>query len=182
MLEIAIQLAAALHYLNGQRIIHKDIKPDNILIHPETRQIQLIDFSIASLLPKERQQLTNPMDSPNSNLPVVNRYLTERRPASLLCLPLLDRTQLCGVLYLENQAASGVFHAKRLAALNLLATQAAISLENADFTSKPKTTPNSLKYHSCNWCKAKRCRRWATWWRVSPTKSTIPSASWGEYC
>lgn len=59
-LGIAIQLADALHYLSGQRIVHKDIKPSNILIHPVTRQVQLIDFSIASLLPKEQQQLTNP--------------------------------------------------------------------------------------------------------------------------
>ncbi|WP_375340778.1 protein kinase [Okeania sp. SIO2C9] len=59
-LAIAIQLASALHYLNQQHIIHKDIKPTNILIHPETKQIKLIDFSISSLLPTEQQQLINP--------------------------------------------------------------------------------------------------------------------------
>ncbi|MGD1713327.1 protein kinase domain-containing protein, partial [Dapis sp. BLCC M172] len=59
-LKIAIQLAECLHYLNQERIIHKDIKPANILIHAETKQIQLIDFSIASLLPKEQIELTNP--------------------------------------------------------------------------------------------------------------------------
>lgn len=57
---IAIQLAEALHYLTQQRIIHKDIKPSNILIHPQTLQVQLLDFSISSLLPKEQQQLINP--------------------------------------------------------------------------------------------------------------------------
>ncbi|MDJ0518548.1 MAG: AAA family ATPase [Trichodesmium sp. MO_231.B1] len=59
-LYIAIQLAEVLHYLSIQRIIHKDIKPSNILIHPETKQVQLIDFSISTLLPKEQQQLINP--------------------------------------------------------------------------------------------------------------------------
>ena len=59
-LTIAIQLADALQYLNRERIIHKDIKPGNILIHPKTRQVQLIDFSISSLLPLEQQQLINP--------------------------------------------------------------------------------------------------------------------------
>ena len=60
LLSVAIQLAEALHLLAGRQIIHKDIKPDNILIHPETQQVQLIDFSISSLLPKEQQQLVNP--------------------------------------------------------------------------------------------------------------------------
>ncbi|MGD1940676.1 MAG: AAA family ATPase, partial [Leptolyngbyaceae cyanobacterium] len=60
VLAIALQLTDALHYLIQQRVIHKDIKPSNILIHPESGRIQLIDFSIASLLPKERQQLASP--------------------------------------------------------------------------------------------------------------------------
>lgn len=59
-LHIAIQLADALHYLTQQRVIHKDIKPANILIHPETQQVKLIDFSISSLLPKEVQTLQTP--------------------------------------------------------------------------------------------------------------------------
>ncbi|MBP0001082.1 MAG: AAA family ATPase, partial [Cyanobacteria bacterium SID2] len=59
-LSVAIQLTEALHYLSQQRIIHKDIKPTNILIHPETHHIQLIDFSISSLLPKEQQQPLDP--------------------------------------------------------------------------------------------------------------------------
>ncbi|MEL6777788.1 MAG: serine/threonine-protein kinase PknK, partial [Cyanobacteria bacterium J06597_16] len=58
---IAIQLAEALHDLGKQRVIHKDIKPGNILIHPHTHHIQLIDFSLSSLLPKEQQQLANLM-------------------------------------------------------------------------------------------------------------------------
>jgi predicted ATPase/signal transduction histidine kinase len=71
------------------------------------------------------------MDSPECNIPVVDHDLTQRKPASVLCLPLIDRSQLRGILYLENQATSGVFHPQRLAALQLLATQAAIALENA---------------------------------------------------
>ncbi|KAI9130702.1 AAA family ATPase [Acaryochloris sp. CCMEE 5410] len=60
VLEIALQLADILHHLSQSRIIHKDIKPANILIHPQSQQVWLIDFSIASLLPKERQVLQSP--------------------------------------------------------------------------------------------------------------------------
>ncbi|WP_208345127.1 ATP-binding protein, partial [Aetokthonos hydrillicola] len=56
-LQIAITLSSTLDYLMRHRIIHKDIKPTNILINPETKQVKLIDFSIASLLPRETQTL-----------------------------------------------------------------------------------------------------------------------------
>ncbi|MEH1852539.1 MAG: AAA family ATPase [Nostoc sp.] len=59
-LEIAIALCNTLDVLYRERIIHKDIKPANILINPETKQVKLIDFSIASLLPRETQRLINP--------------------------------------------------------------------------------------------------------------------------
>ncbi len=59
-LVIAIALCDTLDLLYRDRIIHKDIKPSNILINPETKQVKLIDFSIASLLPRETQTLVNP--------------------------------------------------------------------------------------------------------------------------
>ncbi len=60
VLEVALSIAEILHHLHQNQIIHKDIKPANILIHPETQQIKLIDFSISSLLPKETQSLQTP--------------------------------------------------------------------------------------------------------------------------
>jgi PAS domain S-box-containing protein len=60
VLNMAIELADTLHDLGQQRIIHKDIKPANILIHPVTKQVKLIDFSIASLLPRETQEIIDP--------------------------------------------------------------------------------------------------------------------------
>ena len=58
--QIAIDLSNTLDLLYRHRIIHKDIKPANILINPETKQVKLIDFSIASLLPRETQMLMSP--------------------------------------------------------------------------------------------------------------------------
>lgn len=58
-LHIAIEISLILEKLHRDRIIHKDIKPANILIHPTTKQIKIIDFSIASLLPRETQEIQN---------------------------------------------------------------------------------------------------------------------------
>ncbi|MHC5738204.1 trifunctional serine/threonine-protein kinase/ATP-binding protein/sensor histidine kinase [Nostoc sp.] len=57
---IALQIVAILDGLYHNRVIHKDIKPANILINPTTKDIRLIDFSLASLLSRETQTLTNP--------------------------------------------------------------------------------------------------------------------------
>ena len=59
-LAIALQLADILHHLHHQRVIHKDLKPANILIQPATGAVKLTDFSLASLLPKETQEIQNP--------------------------------------------------------------------------------------------------------------------------
>ncbi len=58
-------------------------------------------------------------------------YVSLRRPRSILCLPLVKQRELAGVLYLENNLAPRVFAPERLAVLELLAAQAAISLKNA---------------------------------------------------
>jgi len=58
-------------------------------------------------------------------------YVSQRGPRSVLCLPLVKQAKLMGVLYLEHTLTPSVFTAKRVALLELLASQAAISLEHA---------------------------------------------------
>jgi PAS domain S-box-containing protein len=60
-----------------------------------------------------------------------DEYLRRHRVRSLLCMPLLKQSRLVGVIYLENNLAPGVFDPARMAVLKLLASAAAISLENA---------------------------------------------------
>lgn len=57
---IALQLAQILTDLYQRHIIHKDIKPANILIQPETRLVKLTDFSLASVLSWETQATQHP--------------------------------------------------------------------------------------------------------------------------
>jgi PAS domain S-box-containing protein len=57
-------------------------------------------------------------------------YIAERRPRSVLCLPLVTQGKFIGILYLENNLTPNVFNAGRVTVLKVLASQAAISLEN----------------------------------------------------
>jgi PAS domain S-box-containing protein len=60
-----------------------------------------------------------------------DEYVRQRRSKSILCLPIVKQRKLVGALYLENNLTSFVFTSDRVAVLQLLASQAAISLENA---------------------------------------------------
>jgi len=54
-LRLAVGLSVALGQLHGRSLIHKDIKPANVLVNCETGQVWLTGFGIASLHPRERQ-------------------------------------------------------------------------------------------------------------------------------
>jgi PAS domain S-box-containing protein len=58
-------------------------------------------------------------------------YFARRHPQSVLCLPILRQSALVGILYLENSLATHAFTPDRVQVLELLASQAAISLDNA---------------------------------------------------
>jgi PAS domain S-box-containing protein len=88
--------------------------PESILHHVvRTREAVILDDAAAE----------NPF--------AADAYLHQHQARSILCLPLINQSKLIGVLYLENNLAPHVFTPARLAVLKLLASQAAISLENA---------------------------------------------------
>jgi predicted ATPase/signal transduction histidine kinase len=72
-------------------------------------------------------------------------YFKHHRPRSVLCMPILRQAEVVGLLYLENNLLAGAFTPDRLVALELLATQAAISLENALLLAKERTARASAE-------------------------------------
>jgi predicted ATPase len=59
-LRLAISLSTAIAQLHRRGVIHKDIKPANVLVNPDTGQCWLRGFGIASRLPRERQAPASP--------------------------------------------------------------------------------------------------------------------------
>jgi len=70
-------------------------------------------------------------DASADNVYSKDEYVARKRAKSVLCMPIVKQKKLVGALYLENNLAPRVFTADRVAVLQLLASQAAISLENA---------------------------------------------------
>jgi PAS domain S-box-containing protein len=69
-------------------------------------------------------------DASSSNSFSSDPYILHYHVRSVLCLPLINQGKLTGILYLENNLAPRVFTSERIAVLRVLASQAAISLEN----------------------------------------------------
>jgi PAS domain S-box-containing protein len=69
-------------------------------------------------------------DGAKSTLFSHDEYLQHQQPGSVLCLPLMRHGRLAGLLYLENTLTTHAFTSDRVAVLEVLASQAAISLEN----------------------------------------------------
>jgi signal transduction histidine kinase len=58
-------------------------------------------------------------------------YIIYNQPKSILCIPLLYKGKLSGILYLENNLTTGAFTSDRVEVLKILSAQAAISIENS---------------------------------------------------
>jgi len=75
-------------------------------------------------------------DAAHSELFSRDEYIRRRAIRSVLCLPLMHQGELVGVLYFENNLASHVFTPARRMVLDLISSQAAISLQNAELYAK----------------------------------------------
>ena len=69
-------------------------------------------------------------DASTQNPFAADEYIRGRHARSVLCLPLLKQARLIGLLYLENSLTPGAFTPARMAVLKLIASAAAISMEN----------------------------------------------------
>jgi predicted ATPase/signal transduction histidine kinase/CheY-like chemotaxis protein len=70
-------------------------------------------------------------DAPEEGAFIHDSYIKTSKPRSVLCLPLISRTQMTGMLYLENSMTADAFTCERIEILHLLSGQVAISIDHA---------------------------------------------------
>jgi len=70
-------------------------------------------------------------DAASEGLFATDPYIIENKVKSVLCTPIIHHSKLLAILYLENSLTVGAFTTDRLQVLQLLCSQVAISLENA---------------------------------------------------
>jgi signal transduction histidine kinase/ActR/RegA family two-component response regulator len=98
-------------------------------------------------------------DAAASALFAEDAYVRQRRPRSVLCLPLVKQAKLVGALYLENNLTPRAFTPGRIAVLELLASQAGISLENAVLYSDLQHAEEGLRRSESYLSEAQRLSR-----------------------
>ena len=101
-----------------------------VTMHRETTARPASPESLVRYVVRTRERVILD-DASKANLFSADDYLRDRQPKSILCLPLIKQRELTGILLLENRLTSHAFTADRIAVLELLAAQAAISLENS---------------------------------------------------
>jgi signal transduction histidine kinase/ActR/RegA family two-component response regulator len=91
---------------------------------------EVLPLSILNLVMRTKQRII--LDDSASTAPFSSDpYILKFRPKSILCMPILHQAEVIAVLYLENNLFSGAFLAQKLEALEILAAQAAISIQNS---------------------------------------------------
>jgi PAS domain S-box-containing protein len=116
-----LQIEAVAFASDEQVTVHLRGSPDAAVSFPES----LVRYGTRT---RERLILN---DSSSQNAFSADPYIVRSHPRSILCLPLISQHKLIGILYLENNLAPNVFTPDRVTLLEVLASQAAISLENS---------------------------------------------------
>ena len=103
---------------------------DKVMVRRRETVSEALPRSIVNYVIRTEQSIILD-DASRENTFSADPYIAQYHARSLLCLPLINQGKLIGVLYLENNLAPHVFTQTRTAVLKLLASQAAIALENA---------------------------------------------------
>ncbi len=82
LIQIFLKIVKNLGKIHAADIVHKDIKPSNIIYNPETGHLEIVDFGISTLLPRENPSIENP-DLPNGSLHYISPEQTGRMNRSL---------------------------------------------------------------------------------------------------
>jgi len=115
------RIAAEAKSVNGAVVVHLGDEPVASSLLPETVLRYVVQNRESVIL--DDAAILNPFSA--------DPYIAQRHPRSVFCVPLMNQTKFVGVLYLENNLAPRVFAPARTAVLKVLASQAAVSLENS---------------------------------------------------
>ncbi|MEG4446059.1 AAA family ATPase [Microcoleus sp. AT9_B5] len=73
-----------------------------------------------------------------------DRHIRKHQPKSILCVPLINQSQIISIVYLENNLTAGAFTPERVEILKVLSGQAAISIQNSKLYTEVRENESRL--------------------------------------
>ena len=110
-----------------------------------------VPHSVVQFVARTKQSLVL-ADATREDVFTQDNYVKTFQPLSVMCLPIISRNEVIGVLYIEHRWLTGLFTSQRVEVLSLLASQAAISIENARLYGDLESTRDEYRtlYDSAN--------------------------------
>jgi signal transduction histidine kinase len=153
LLKIAIENAGAeKSYLilekDGQLVVEGTASIDNnevvVLQSTPIETTQKLPFSLLNYVARTQESVVL-NDASQEGIFTRDSYIVNAQPKSVLCMPIVHKGKLIGLLYLENNLTTSAFTPDRLEVLTAICSQAAISLENARLYANLSEATDSLK-------------------------------------
>lgn len=151
LMQIVVEnVGAQLGYLilekNGQLCLEASAYGEEINISQSLpiQDSQQLPFSIINYVARTKENVILD-EATTAELFSRDPYITKNQPQSVLCTPILNQGELLGIIYLENNLTSNAFTDDRLEVINILSSQAGISIKNAVLYQELKTLNTDLE-------------------------------------
>ncbi len=119
------------------------IEGDRIAVLHSIPVAQCLPVSIINYVARTKQSLVKTNAAKHGQF-TSDPYIKKHQSKSILCAPLLNQGQLIGIIYLENNLISRAFTDDRVEILQLLSTQAAVSIANAKLYAEVRESESKL--------------------------------------
>lgn len=134
-----LSLLAKVRVASANQPAEEWVQPEAPLINTSLLPTDMVRFALLT-----DQPLSVP-NVPESETWHNDPYVVQNHPLSVLCLPVHYHDRINGVLYLENMLTTNAFSEERVQLLQMLLTQATISLENAQLFDEVQTLNSNLE-------------------------------------
>jgi histidine kinase len=117
----------------GELYIEAVVEDDGraeILSHRPLRGCQVLAESVVAFVRRTQDHVVI-QDATRDTRYKNDAFIIDRKPQSIMCLPIINQGKFIGILYLENNLATGAFTQERVNLLALLSGQIAVSIDNA---------------------------------------------------
>ncbi|MFB2981102.1 AAA family ATPase [Microseira sp. BLCC-F43] len=134
---------------SGQLLIEASgsVDNENIAVLQSIPVENCLPVSVINYVARTKEIVVN-HDAANMGRFTDDPYIKTYQSKSILCAPIINKGQLSGAIYLENNLTTGAFTSDRIEVINLITAQAAISIENALLYSNLQHTKQQLEHYS----------------------------------